>query len=150
MDAIKLLKQDHEDLRNLFSKVRETESMEKKVKYYNDIEDLLAVHTQIEEKIFYPAVRAKEKLEDIVKEGIQEHHVTDLLIAEINDLVDDSSVFEPKLKVLMEGVEHHIEEEEKEMFPDVRSEFSETEISELGAEMEKARKGFAKSNPARA
>lgn len=150
MDAIKMLKKDHEQLRFLFSKVRETESDSEKLKYYRDIEELLAVHTHIEETIFYPAAKEKEKLEDIVKEGIQEHHVTDLLIGEIKNLVDESSVFDPKLKVLMEGVEHHIEEEEKEMFPDVRSEFSEIEISELGTKMENERASFKKSSSASA
>ncbi len=139
MHAIELLVDDHNKLKTLFGKVNETEDEKTKHNLFQQIRKELESHTKIEEEIFYPAVKTTEGLEDIVKEGIQEHHQTDLFIREIENLADGSDVFDPKLKVLMEGVEHHIQEEEKEMFPKVRKHFSKSELEELGSKM-KAKK----------
>lgn len=150
MDAIKLLKEDHDKVKGYFKQVKNTESKDEKKQLYKKIREEIDVHTHIEEQIFYPTIRKKEGLEDIVKEGVQEHHQADLFIREIDDLVDDSEKFEPKLKVVMESVEHHIKEEEKEMFPKVREKFSETELNELGEKMKAEKKDFRKSYTASA
>ncbi|MDQ3634830.1 MAG: hemerythrin domain-containing protein [Acidobacteriota bacterium] len=150
MNAIKLLKDDHNKVRRLFQKVKASDSESEKKDLFKQIKEELDVHTHIEEKIFYPAVREKQGLEDIVKEGIQEHHQADVFIKEIVGLSDDSEVFEPKLKVLMEGVEHHAQEEEAEMFPKVEDKFSESDLEELGNKLEKEKQNFKKSQSANA
>lgn len=150
MNAIELLKDDHNTVRRLFQKVKASDSDSEKKDLFKQIKEELDVHTHIEEKIFYPAVREKEGLEDIVKEGIQEHHQADVFIKEIVNLSDDSDVFEPKLKVLMEGVEHHAQEEEADMFPEVEDKFSKSDLDELGEKLEKEKQNFKKSQSANA
>lgn len=150
MNALKLLIEDHDKVRGLFEQVKSSNSNSEKKDLFRQIEKELEVHTHIEETIFYPAVREKEGLEDLVKEGVQEHHLVDVLIREINGLADDSDVFEPKLTVLMENVEHHADEEESEMFPKVEEKFSEEELEDLGSRLEKEKQTFNKSNSAKA
>lgn len=136
MNAIDFLVKDHEKFKTLFGKVRESNNEAEKRKLFRQIKTELDAHTKIEEEIFYPSVKEKAEVVDIVEEGIQEHHQTDLFIREIENLVDGSDVFDPKLKVLMEGVEHHIQEEEKEMFPKVRDKFTEAELNDLGSKLQ--------------
>ncbi len=139
MNAVEMLVDDHNQLKKLFGKVRETESEKEKRNLFEQIKTVLDAHTHIEEEVFYPAVREKEEIEDIVMEGLQEHHQADLFIREIENLAGGSDVFVPKLQVLMEGVEHHIDEEEKEMFPKVRDQFSGSELDEMASRMQKAK-----------
>lgn len=150
MNAVKLLVEDHNKVRGLFKKVEAADSQSEKRALFKQIKQELEIHTHIEETVFYPKVREKEGLEDIVKEGIQEHHQVDVLIREITNLVDGSDVFEPKLKVLIEDVEHHAEEEESEMFPDVEKQFSKSELEELGKKLEEEKQKFKKAHSAKA
>lgn len=150
MDAIKLLKDDHNKVRSLFGKVKASDTDSEKKDLFKKIKKELDTHKHIEEKIFYPTVRKKEGLEDIVDEGVQEHHQTDLFISEIMNLSSDSEVFEPKLKVLMEGVEHHAQEEEAELFPKVKEKFSDSELKDLGKKLEEEKQNFEKSYSANA
>ena len=91
-----------------------------------------------------------EELNDIVKEGIEEHHQVKMFLRELSGLADDSEKFEPKLKVLMEDVEHHVEEEEGEMFPLVEAQFDAKVLEELGSQMEAEKVKFASSQSASA
>ena len=90
-------------------------------------------HTRIEEDIFYP-VRdlGDDELTDTVTEGLQEHHVVKVLMREIRELSDED-IFEAKMTVLIENVEHHADEEESELFPELREKMSEERLDELGA-----------------
>jgi hemerythrin superfamily protein len=143
MDAIQLLIADHDEVRGLFDQFRkaeEAEDMDRMKELQEKIFRELETHTRIEEDIFYPAVREadEEELGDIVAEGIQEHHVVNVLMREIKD-VSGEETFIAKMKVLMENVEHHAEEEETDMFPDVRERMGEPRLQELGAELEAAK-----------
>jgi hemerythrin superfamily protein len=143
MDAIQLLIADHDEVRGLFDQFRkaeEAEDMDRMKELQEKIFSELETHTRIEEDIFYPAVREadEEELGDIVAEGIQEHHVVNVLMREIKD-VSGEETFIAKMKVLMENVEHHAEEEETDMFPDVRERMGEPRLQELGAELEAAK-----------
>lgn len=144
MNAIELLKADHDKVDLLFQKVKATEESEHKA-LFEKIREELEVHTHIEETIFYPAIKEEKELEDIVLEGIEEHHQAKIFLRELSALVEDSEKFEPKLKVLMEDVEHHVQEEEGEMFPKVQELFDEATLNELGAKMEKEKQNFKKS-----
>ena len=97
----------------------------------------LAVHTEIEEQIFYPAIReADEELGKEVAEGIEEHHAVKVLAAEAEALRPDDEEWEAKLTVIIELVEHHAEEEEQEMFPAVKKVFDANALAQLGQQME--------------
>ena len=144
MNAIELLKTDHDKVDLLFQKVKATEESEHKA-LFEKIREELEIHTHIEETIFYPAMREEKELEDLVLEGIEEHHQVKIFLRELSTLTDDSEKFEPKLKVLMEDVEHHVMEEEGEMFPKIKEIFDEATLEALGAEMKEEKQKFKKS-----
>ena len=102
----------------------------------------LTVHEIIEEEIFYPELKAHPKAKDIVLEGYEEHHVVDLLMGELEALDVNDETWGAKANVMKENIEHHIEEEEGEMFKKARQVFDEEELEDLGARME-ARKESA-------
>lgn len=146
MNAIELLKADHDVVDRLFQKVDATEESEHPA-LFEKIKAEIEVHAHIEEAIFYPALMEKgdEELQDITKEGIQEHHVAKIFLREISDLVDDSEKFEPKLTVLIENVQHHVMEEEGEMFKMVEDQFDAETLEEWGKEMEAEKAKFKKT-----
>jgi iron-sulfur cluster repair protein YtfE (RIC family) len=149
MNAIELLKSDHDKVDLLFQKVKATEESEHKA-LFEKIKEELEIHTHIEETIFYPKMKEEPELEDIVLEGIEEHHQAKIFLRELSALTDDSEKFEPKLKVLMENIAHHVQEEEGEMFPKIEELFDEETLRELGAEMEAEKQSFKKSYTASA
>jgi iron-sulfur cluster repair protein YtfE (RIC family) len=149
MNAIELLKSDHDKVDLLFQKIKATEEGEHKA-LFEKIREELEIHTHIEETIFYPKLKEEPELEDIVLEGIEEHHQAKIFLRELSALTDDSEKFEPKLKVLMEDIEHHVMEEEGEMFPKVQELFDEATLEELGAEMQEEKQSFKKSYTANA
>ena len=89
----------------------------------------------IEEEIFYPALKEHPKAKDIVLEGYEEHHVVDLLMGELEALDVADETWGAKAKVMKENIEHHIEEEEGEMFKQARQVFDRQELEDLGARM---------------
>ncbi len=147
MNAIELLKADHDTVDRLFQKVKATEEGEHK-ELFKKIKAELDVHTHIEEKIFYPRLKQEEELEDITLEGIEEHHQAKMFLRELESLSDDSEKFEPKLKVLMEDITHHVQEEEGQMFPKVEKVIGSQELEELGKAMAEEKKNFQKSQSA--
>ena len=149
MNAIELLKQDHDKVDRLFQKVKATEE-DQHQELFEQIKQELDVHTHIEETIFYPKIKEEKELEDIVLEGIEEHHQVKMFLRELSNLADDSEKFEPKLKVLMEDVTHHVQEEEGEMFPKIEKIFDEATLEDLGKQMEEEKKSFKKSQSASA
>ena len=139
MNALELLKQDHHTVKELFEKAESAPEKEKK-KLFDEIHSELETHARIEETIFYPAVQKHEKLKDMVLESIEEHKQIKTLLREMDNLKADSEKFEPKLKVLMENVSHHAEEEEEgKMFPKVRELMNEQDLEALGKELEQAK-----------
>ena len=129
MDAIVMLKDDHKRLKGLFKKLKGHD-----VSVVLDICTELKIHAEIEEKVFYPAIRPHlEKLD--VDEACEEHHVAKVLIRELEAMRASDDRYEAKAIVLMEGVEHHIGEEEGELFPDVREALGRNRLKEIGQEM---------------
>lgn len=149
MNAIELLKADHDTVGRLFQKVKATDESEHPA-LFEKISAELEVHTHIEEKIFYPKLMADgdRELRDLTKEGIEEHHQVKMFLREIPQLVDDSEKFEPKLTVLIEDVEHHVMEEEGEMFKMVEKQFDKATLEELGNEMAKEKESYKKTKTA--
>jgi hemerythrin superfamily protein len=140
MDALELLKEDHEKVKELFEMAEETQNLKEKRKIFDKIQSELETHARIEETVFYPAMEKHEELKEMVLESIEEHKQIKTLLKEIDNLTADSEKFDPKLKVLMENVEHHAEEEEEgKMFPKIEKLLSEEELEELGQELEAAK-----------
>jgi hemerythrin superfamily protein len=140
MDALTLLKQDHQTVKELFEQAEGTEDRKQQRQVFTQIKKELETHARIEETVFYPAMQKHDELKDMVLESIEEHKQVKTLLREMDDLVNDSEKFEPKLKVLMENVEHHAEEEEEgKMFPKVRKLMDQEALEQLGQELEKAK-----------
>jgi hemerythrin-like domain-containing protein len=140
VDAVKLLKDDHKKVKDLFRQFERARSDDRKKAIVMEVMHELTAHSAIEEEIFYPAVKAKADAEgkEVVAEAVEEHHVVDMLIDELRAMPEMNEQFEAKFTVLIENVEHHIEEEEKEMLPDAEKKLGK-EIDALGDRM-KARK----------
>jgi iron-sulfur cluster repair protein YtfE (RIC family) len=138
MDAITLLKTDHEKVSGIFEKLEETtESAEKtREELFAQLKQELDLHAHIEETIFYPVLKKSEETRDITMEGIQEHHVVKVLLRELDAMGVGSETWTAKLKVLKENVEHHVEEEEDDMFKSAREVLSKEQLEELGTLME--------------
>lgn len=145
MNALELLKQDHQKVAALFDEVKATDSEARQQKLFAQIKQELETHTHIEETVFYPKLMEHEDLRDIVLEGIEEHKQVKTLIREIERLVDGSEKFDAKLKVMSENVEHHVEEEETEMFPQVEEVMSAAQLQELGAQLQAAKSDYTKA-----
>ena len=146
-DAISLLKEDHDAVEKLFKQFESAKGEGRKEKLARQICMELTIHTKIEEEIFYPACDGKIE-EDLLKEAYVEHDSAKLLMAEIeagNGQSDD--FFDAKVQVLSEQVEHHVEEEEKELFPKVRKAHSTQELEDLGALMEQTAEEMKDAEP---
>ncbi len=137
MKASTLLKQQHREVEKLFSTALKTENPNTRRKAMDDIAAALTHHTAIEETIFYPAVRelGTQKAEDMVGEAYEEHHVVKLVLAELPDVDPAADNFEYKMTVLKELVEHHVEEEEDEMFPMAEKRLGEDRSAQLAEQM---------------
>ncbi|MET7608683.1 hemerythrin domain-containing protein [Streptomyces avermitilis] len=143
MDGIVLLKDDHKTVEKLFKqfeKADDTAHTEKR-KIADQVIQELTTHTWIEEKIFYPAAReAAPDTKDHVLESVEEHHVVLWMLSELKNLDPADERFDAKMTVLIENVRHHVEEEEKEWFPEVRKAMGRNRLTELGEQMEEAKK----------
>lgn len=136
MDAIRLLEQDHHEVEQLFDQYDRANDREKQPIVQRICMELEA-HTQIEQEIFYPAVRSGlgQDGEELVAEGLAEHQHVTQLIQQIRGMSPADQAIPPKLMVLMEDVRHHVDEEESEMFPLVQSSMT-SDIDQLGQQME--------------
>jgi iron-sulfur cluster repair protein YtfE (RIC family) len=151
MNAIDLLKEDHDKVDKLFQKVQATEDSEHEA-LFEKIKQELEIHTHIEEKLFYPKLMEEgdEELQKLTKEAVQEHHQAKMFLRELSGLAEDSEKFEPKLKVLMEDIKHHVQEEEGQMFPMIKEQLDEYTLQMLGNELEKEKTAFGKPKSASA
>ena len=137
-DAIVILRDEHKEIRKLFRdfKSQGDNAVKTKGKIVDKIIEALTVHTYIENEVMYPEIRKRvPDLEDDILESYEEHHVADVLVVELAALSPDAERFDAKTTVLIENVEHHIEEEEDEWFPKVREALSRKELREIGEEM---------------
>jgi hemerythrin-like domain-containing protein len=135
-----LLEADHKKLKSLFEEFRSAGERAYKTKQgiAEQVFAELQVHTKIEEDIFYPAVRQQGgELEDKIAEGLEEHHVAKVLMEELQALDPEEEQYVAKFTVLMENVEHHVEEEEGELFPESKKELGGAEMEQLGEQMAK-------------
>jgi hemerythrin superfamily protein len=143
VDGIVLLKEDHKAVERLFKefeKTHEKATPAAKRQLVDKILHALVTHAFIEETIFYPAARADvPDTTEHVLESVEEHHVVAWLLSEVRTLDPADETFDAKVTVLIENVRHHVEEEEKEWFPEVRKALGRNRLTELGEQMAKAR-----------
>ena len=138
MDAITMLKADHDKVKKLLTELESTteRGIKTREELFATIKGELTIHEVIEEEIFYPALKTHPKAKDIVLEGYEEHHVVDLMMSELEALDVSDETWGAKALVMKENIEHHIEEEEGEMFRQARQVFDRQELEDLGARME--------------
>lgn len=140
MDALELLKQDHQKVKGLLAAAKETDDKKEQKQLFKEIKTELETHARIEEAVFYPALEEHEELKSMVFESIEEHRQVKTLLRELSRVTPGSDKFKAKLKVLNDNVEHHAEEEEEgKMFPKVRNVFDRAELGQLGEELEAAK-----------
>ena len=133
-NAIAMLKEDHEKVKDLFEKFEETNGSATKAKIVSEALMALKVHATIEEELFYPAVRQNiEDEQGIMDEADEEHHVAKVLVAELEKMTGDEDHWDAKFKVLAESVRHHIKEEEGKMFKEAKK--TEIDFDILGSQM---------------
>jgi hemerythrin-like domain-containing protein len=151
-DAISLLTQDHREVKRLLNSLdRTTErATSRREKLLKQIETEIKVHTQLEEEIFYPAYRDAVRKSDghLYYEALEEHHLVDIVLPELNSTKTDSEEFGAKAKVLKDLIDHHAGEEEREMFPKARKAMGSDQLRELGDRM-RARKEELQAGPFR-
>jgi hemerythrin-like domain-containing protein len=142
-DAIVMLKDDHQQIRKAFRDFEKVgdNAHAARGKVVDRIIELLTIHTYLENEVMYPRVRELlPAVEDDVLESYEEHHVADVLVVELSMMKPDDERFVAKTTVLIENVEHHMDEEEDEWFPKVREGLGRKVLQELGAEMIERRK----------
>jgi hemerythrin superfamily protein len=134
MNAIDLLTSQHRKVQQLFAQIATTDSVERKLSLFETLADNLAIHVAIEEHQFYPMVKAN-RTEGILLSSLEEHLGMKRVLADLLKVEVEDTTFAPKLKVLNEIVEHHVEEEERDLFPKVTSLLGQAKLETLGQEM---------------
>ena len=134
-DAIVILKDDHKQIRKLFRDFQAAgeDAEARKGKLVETVIELLTQHTYIENEVMYPRVRELlPDLEDDVLESYEEHHVADVLVMELSGMEPSDERFDAKTTVLIENVQHHMDEEEQDWFPKVREGLGRKALQEIG------------------
>ncbi len=135
-NAISFLKQQHREVEELFEEFeeeKESGSTRNKKKIFEEIAGKLTIHTKLEEEYFYPAVKSLDK--ELVLEAYEEHDVVKNLIKKIKATKPNSISFDAKVKVLKDTVEHHVDEEETELFPKCSNSLDEDKLEAIGKKM---------------
>lgn len=134
MDAIQMLEEQHREVEDLFEEIEQAEASDEKQELFEEIADQLTVHAVIEERHFYPAVKER-RTEDILLEALEEHLSIKRLLADLLKLSPEDDQFDAKISVLKEQVEHHVEEEEGDLFPKVRKILDKEMLDAIAQEM---------------
>jgi len=138
MDVLIFLTDEHDEAKAVFKKLEKAEGAAA-TRLWKQLHDMLSTHEDLEETYFYPPLKKEAAAKDMILEAYQEHHVMDVLIAEISQLNPSDETWAPKIKVLQENTEHHIEEEEGELFPKVRKIWDKARREEVGRQMQEAK-----------
>ena len=133
-DATALLRADHKEVSNLFDEYEKAKSNAKKKSIVAEVCKALTVHAQIEEEIFYPAVKLALKDKELIPEATVEHATLKSLISQIEGVEPDGEIYDAKVKVLSEYVKHHVKEEQNEIFPKAKA-ATKLDLIDLGAKL---------------
>jgi len=137
VDAIALLKEDHVKVKKMLAALEGTTERAVKTRQEGlaELKRELRIHEAIEEEIFYPALKQHAEAKEIVLEAYEEHDVVDTIMGEIERTPVENERWAAKFKVMKENLEHHIEEEEGEMFKKARDVLDRGTLDELGRQM---------------
>ena len=148
MNAFELLKADHDKVGKLLDQIDQTTERGTKTReeLFTKVKTELDIHAQIEETIVYPALEEADETRDITLEAYEEHRLVKQLLSELESMSKDSEEWTARFSVLKENVEHHVEEEEGELFPKAKKVLSKEDQETLGTRLEeaKAKKAAAK------
>jgi hemerythrin superfamily protein len=147
MDCLQLLMDQHKEAKQLFKELEKAEGA-KAQQLFDELKMKLTMHEELEETHFYPELKKEKTTEELTLESYQEHHVMDVLIEEISALRPTDEAFKPKCIVLQENTEHHIEEEEGELFPKVRKIWDMDKRKEVGRKMEQMKEQLSRQQRA--
>lgn len=136
MDVFKLLKQDHKEVRTLFKKLESSRPSKAREKGLQQLHEALTLHIEAEEQIVYPRLREEKKFRRTIGEAYEEHHVATLMLQELTQTPMKDERWGAKLTVLKEMLEHHLQEEEKELFPQANRALAKGEPKEMGQRVE--------------
>lgn len=138
MDALQLLKDDHDKVKKMLSEMEETteRAVKTRTEMLQTLKQELTLHEVIEEEIFYPAMQEHPKAQELVLEAYEEHNVVDTIMSELEATSVEDETWHAKFMVMKENLEHHIEEEEGEMFKQARQVFEKDELVSLGERMQ--------------
>jgi iron-sulfur cluster repair protein YtfE (RIC family) len=141
MNAFALLKADHEKVAGILETIEDTSerAVKGRDELFARLKTELDLHAMIEEEIFYPALEGTEEAREITLEAYEEHRVVKQLLAELEAEPKDTEEWTAKFMVLKENIEHHVEEEEGELFKKARQALSEEEIETLGDRLQEAK-----------
>lgn len=142
MNALELLKQDHREASSLMDQL-ENSDQPAMMGIFNQLKQALTLHTKMEETLLYPALQNNEQTGDMISEAYEEHQTVDEILAEMTGLAPSNGDFSTKLAELRENVEHHVEEEENELFPKAKRILGQHRLEEMGDQMQQMKKGMS-------
>ncbi len=147
MNGLDLLKADHRRVEKLLEDMSSTseDDVERRQQLFREFANEMQVHEIIEEEILYPALKDHPNAKEVVLEGYEEHHVVDTIMNELNEVPFDDETWGAKFSVMKENIEHHIEEEEEDMFEQADDIFDDRELEDLGARMAQRKEELAAS-----
>jgi iron-sulfur cluster repair protein YtfE (RIC family) len=139
MDVYQLLNQDHMKAKRLFERLAETSDTAKKTRerLFAELKQELELHTQVEERHFYPVLKAFEETKDLVEEALEEHDEVKKMLEELEQADMDDESWAEQLTELQENVEHHVEEEETELFPQAQKVLDQDKANAIAKAIEK-------------
>jgi len=142
MDPFEMLEEDHENVKKLLGELEDTteRGVKTREELFAKIKQEMLVHETLEEELLYPTLKEHDKTKEVSLEGFEEHHVVNEIMAELEETPVDDEKWAAKFAVMKENIEHHIEEEEEEMFKKARQVLDRQEIDALGERMEQRKK----------
>lgn len=140
MDLFQLIRQDHQKAKRLFERLAETSSgTQSRPRLFAELKHELELHAEVEEKYFYPALQRHDEAKDLIAEALEEHSDVKEALAELDQGDDESDRWTDRLDELQEDVEHHVEEEETEIFPLAQKLLDARQLTTIAEEIEKAK-----------
>lgn len=154
MNAIELLKTDHQEAMDLMDQLEEiigdfeeeteegmTAMSNEPVQLFSQLKNALTLHTQLEEAIFYPAMKQFDETRDMISEALEEHQEVDQILNDMSTMSPGDEDFQDKLEELRDSVEHHVDEEENELFPKAEELCGEKQLNQMGQQMLQMKQG---------
>jgi hemerythrin superfamily protein len=142
MNIIDMLKQDHQEAAAMMDRIESAGEGDPSVMTtFNQLKEALTLHTQIEEQIFYPALQNNDETEDQISEAFEEHQEVKDLLAEMSGMQAGNEGFMGMMSDLRDSVEHHVEEEENELFPKAQEILGDSRLQEMGRQMMQMKQG---------